>query len=359
VFTQIAILHNREIFILSVTVVALGLAYSASLFGLSLALGAFVAGIVVAESDLSHQILGDILPLRDIFSGLFFVSIGMLVDPLFVVQNLPHLLVAIALIIGVKGLVVSVIASVLGTRLRTAILVGAVLGQSAEFSFLLAEVGSEVGVVGADLFSLMLSAAAVSIVLSPWVLRASVPVADALNRWFHSTGRSSVEAEEVGVEVDGHAIICGAGRVGRVIRHALTGRADFVVIEEDARVVQILRRKGVQVVQGDATTAAVLLRAGIEHARVLFVAIADPIAVRQVVGFTREHRPELPIIVRTHSETERRFLSEMGVDEVVLGEHELALEMARHGLAIAGVPDDEVAQTINYLRRNPVPNPPE
>lgn len=356
-FTQIAQLRNREAFVLSVGVVALGLAYSASLFGLSLALGAFVAGIVVAESDLSHQILGDILPLRDIFSGLFFVSIGMLVDPVFVFQNIPLLLVTVALIVVVKSAVIAVIAVRLGTNPRTAVLAGAILAQSAEFSFLLAQVGADQGVVSANQFSLMLAGAAVSIVLVPWVFSGSIPLANAVHRRAIGAQSDAIDASEVPPEVDGHAVICGAGRVGRVIRRALRGRTSLVVIEEDPRVVQILRRKNVQVVQGDATTPAVLQRARLDDAKVLFVAIANPIAVRQIVGYVQEHYPLLPVIVRTHTEAERRYLSERGVEEVVLGENELALEMARHGLALVGASTDDIADTIDNLRRNPVPNP--
>jgi monovalent cation:H+ antiporter-2, CPA2 family len=355
-FTQIATLRNREVFVLAVGVVALGLAYSASLFGLSLALGAFVAGIVVAESDLSHQILGDILPLRDIFAGLFFVSVGMLVDPMFVIDNMPLVLMTVVLVVVVKGGVVAGLAALLGARTRTAIIAGAILGQSAEFSFLLAQLGTAVGVVDQDLFSLMLGGAAMSIVLAPGVVGAGVPIANAVQAR-RSVAALEPDAPDVTPPADvGHAVICGSGRVGRVIRRALTGRVEFVVIEEDPRVVQILRRKGIRVIQGDASTPAVLGRAGLDHARVLFVAIANPITARQIVSHAQQRHPHMPIIVRTHSEAERRYFSEQGVEEVVLGEHELALEMARHGLAIAGVAADDVDSTINHLRRNPVPN---
>lgn len=356
-FTQIATLRNREVFILAVGVVALGLAYSASLFGLSLALGAFVAGIVVAESDLSHQILGDILPLRDIFAGLFFVSIGMLVDPMFVVENIPLVLLTVLLIVVVKGGIATGLAAMLGARTRTAIIAGAILGQSAEFSFLLAQLGSSVGVVDQDLFSLMLGGAAVSILLAPGVVGVGIYAGNALGRR-RTADHEDHDVADVTPPADvGHAVICGAGRVGRVIRRALTGRVEFVVIEEDPRVVQILRRKGVRVIQGDASTPAVLSRAGLNHARVLFVAIANPIAARQIVSHAQQRYPDLPIIVRTHSEAERRYFAGQGVEEVVLGEHELALEMARHGLAVAGVASDDVDSTIDHLRRNPVPNP--
>jgi monovalent cation:H+ antiporter-2, CPA2 family len=356
-FTQIATLRNREVFVLAVGVVALGLAYSASLFGLSLALGAFVAGIVVAESDLSHQILGDILPLRDIFAGLFFVSVGMLVDPMFVIANIPLVLLTVFLVVVVKGGVVAGLAALLGARTRTAIIAGAILGQSAEFSFLLAQLGTAVGVVDQDLFSLILGGAAMTIVLAPGVVGAGVPFANAVQAR-RSAAALEPDAPDVTPPADvGHAVICGSGRVGRVIRRALTGRVEFVVIEEDPRVVQTLRRKGVRVIQGDASTPAVLGRAGLDHARVLFVAIANPITARQIVSHAQQRHPDVPIIVRTHSEAERRYFSEQGVEEVVLGEHELALEMARHGLAIAGVAADDVDSTIVHLRRNPVPNP--
>jgi CPA2 family monovalent cation:H+ antiporter-2 len=347
-FERVAGLRNRELFVLAVGVVALGLAYTASLFGLSLALGAFVAGVVVGESDLSHQILGEVLPLRDIFAGLFFVSVGMLVDPRFVATHIPLLLITVALIVPVKGLLCAGLAALLGTRTRTAVLAGAALAQSAEFSFLLARVGNDLGVVSPTVFSLMLSGAAVSIVLAPSVYGGAQALADRLPQ-------PAVEADPAdrmpAPALRGHAVICGYGRVGEVVGSMLRGRAPFVVIEEDPRIVAHLREAGAEVIQGNAALSVVLERAELRSARVLVVAIPDPVTARQVVDQARALAPDLDVVVRTHSEIERQYLLDRGVSEVVLGEWELALELTRHALLAVGLSPGEIEATIQTKRR--------
>lgn len=309
-----------------------------------------MAGIVVGESDLSHQILGDILPLRDIFAGLFFVSVGMLVDPWFVLRNLPLLLVTLVLIVLAKGALVTLLSALLGTSARTAVLTGAILAQSAEFSFLLASVGAELGAVSPTVFSLMLAGAAASIVLLPGVYRVSLPLA----AWLQSRSPATPSVEVHGApsepELQGHVVICGYGRVGQVIGSALQSRSSFIVIEEDPRRVLQLRDQGVSVIQGNAAIPAVLERAGLARAQALIVAIPDPVAVRQIVDYARQHHPPLPVIARTHSEDERRFLLGRGAEEVVLGEHELALEMAHHALALVNVNAAEAQGAIHQLR---------
>ncbi|MGH2557663.1 MAG: cation:proton antiporter [Thermomicrobiales bacterium] len=351
-FEQVAELRNREVFVLTIAVVALGLAYSASFFGLSLALGAFVAGVVVGESDLSHQILGEILPLRDIFAGLFFVSIGMLVDPGFVLRNLPLVLATLGLIVLAKGALVSFLAKALGTPTRTAVLTGAILAQSAEFSFLLARVGTDVGAVTPTVFSLMLAGAAASIVCLPGVYRGALPLAASLEGWRPlPVGSGPLPGDpqpEAGPR--GHAVICGYGRVGRVIGAALRPRFNFVVIEDDPRIVRSLRDQGLTAIQGNAAIPGVLERGNPARARLLVVALPDPIATRQVVDYVRGHYPRLDIVVRTHSEAEREFLINRGVSEVVLGEWELALEMTRHALGRFGVGTLETQGLIQRLR---------
>jgi CPA2 family monovalent cation:H+ antiporter-2 len=358
-FSRVATLRNREVFILTVAVVALGLAYGASFFGLSLALGAFVAGVVVSESDLSHQILGEILPLRDIFAGLFFVSVGMLVDPAFVVRNLPLLLLTLALIVPVKGALVALLAWWMGTTTRTAVLTGAILAQSAEFSFLLARVGEDVDAVSPTVFSLMLAGAATSIVLLPGVYRGALPSAAALGRRNPSLRAQTVDHPQPVPDParSGHAIICGYGRVGRVVGQVLGRRFSVVAVEEDPRVVVRLREQGVPAIHGNAAIPAVLEQANPGRARVLVLALPDPVATRQVVHYVRECHPRLDMVVRTHSEAERRFLLERGVDEVVLGEWELALEMTRHALHRFGVGTLEVQDLIQRLRRQVPPGP--
>jgi CPA2 family monovalent cation:H+ antiporter-2 len=351
-FAKVAALRSREVFVMTVAVVALGLSYGASFFGLSLALGAFVAGVVVSESDLSHQILGEVLPLRDIFAGLFFVSVGMLVDPGFVARNLPLLLLTLLLIVAIKGGIVAALAWWLSTPTRAAVLTGALLAQSAEFSFLLARVGEDVDAVSPTVFSLMLAGAAASIVLAPGVYVGAKPLAAALgDRRPALRSVAVLDPPAADPAPSGHAIICGYGRVGSVVGQAIGRRFRFVAIEEDPRVVELLRRQEVRVVQGNAAIPMVLEQANPARASVLVVALPDPVATRQIVDYVRERYPRLDVVVRTHSAAERRLLIERGVEEVVLGEWELALEMTRHTLRRFGVGTLEAQELIQRLRR--------
>jgi CPA2 family monovalent cation:H+ antiporter-2 len=351
-FERVAELRNREIFVLTVGAVALGLAWTSTLFGLSLALGAFVVGVVVSESDLSHQILGEVLPLRDIFAGLFFVSVGMLVDPGFIFANLPLLLLTSVLIVLVKGPLSAAIAWVMGTPTRTAVLAGAALAQCAEFSFLLARVGRDVGAISSTGYSLMLAGSAVSIMMLPTTYRLAIPVADALQarRPAYRLDSVATPGGEVAPRLRGHAVICGYGRVGAVIGHVLRRRFTVVAIEEDVRVVRALRAQEMPVVRGNAAMPAVLRQARLERARALVVAVPDPLVTRQVVDIARAMNPRLRIIARTHSEAERQWLLGRGVDSVILGEWELALEMALHALRGFGVGSIEAEAIVQRLR---------
>jgi CPA2 family monovalent cation:H+ antiporter-2 len=342
-FEWLARLRNRELFVLAVASVALGTAYASTLFGVSLALGAFVAGLAIGESELSHQVLAEIAPLRNVLAGLFFVSIGMLVDPMFIGTHVPLVLLAILLMVVVKAIVVGGSAALMGSPLRTAILVGVALAQSGEFSFLLARLGLESGSLTADAFNLILSGAAISIVLTP-------PLQAVGGRVVRRLERSMTRGVEVGEAVTArrHAIICGYGDVGRVIGAALARRDfSFVAIDHDPRVVRSMREKGISALLGSADNPIVLDRAGLERARVLVVALPDALAARQIVEYARRGWPRLDIVARTHSEDEMRQLQTMGVNEAVSGEIELALEMARHTLRRFGV---SAAETLAILQ---------
>ncbi len=212
-FEWVAALRNRELFILMVTLVALGTAHASTFFGLSLALGAFIAGVVVGESDLSHQILGDVMPVRDIFSGLFFISVGMLVNPFAVVENPVVALLVLGLIVVAKGAMSALIPMLFGYSARAALLTGVTLAQSAEFSFLLARLGTDLGIVSQSSFSLMLGGVAASMALSPFLHQAAAPLA----RWLGKRVPSSALVERpVGEDpakrLRGHAIVCGYGQ---------------------------------------------------------------------------------------------------------------------------------------------------
>lgn len=351
-FERVAALRSREVFVLTVAAVALGTAFSASLFGLSLALGAFVAGVVVGESDLSHRILGELMPIRDIFAGLFFVSVGMLVNPAFAVQHFGLLLLTVVLIVVVKVLLVTGIITFAGYHYRPAIMAAVALGQCAEFSFLLARLGADLGAIGQAAFSVMLTGSVASIVLVPSLQRAAPSVGSWVEQRVPAP-RRKVASSVPGVtpELRGHAVICGFGWVGRTVASALTRRDfPFSVIDEDQGVVRRFREQGGIALLGNAANPALLEQVNLPRARVLVIAIPDPLATRQIVDHAREINPNLEIIARTHNLAERDYLEEHGVAKGVVGQIELALELTQHTLRRFGVSVTETLAIISGLR---------
>ncbi len=351
-FEHVALLRSREVFVLSVVAVALGTAWVAELFGLSLALGAFVAGILVGESDVSYQALGELAPMRDVFAGLFFVSVGMLVDPEFVVAALPLVLVGLVLIVPVKGLVSGIIAAAFRLPMRTSLLVGVGLAQSAEFSFLLARLGVDLGVVGPQMFGLLMSAAAASIVMAPWLHQAAPAALRAVEARTAGARPDTAPAPAERLQRGRYVIICGFGRIGRVIGAALEGRGfPYVAVEQDPRVARALRQRGIVVVQGTAENPRILERAGLAHAQVLVATLPDSLALRQVIDHARRINPRVPIVARARTAADREFFRERGVQEIVSAELEAALEMARFTLARLGVSAAETGAIVQGLRR--------
>jgi CPA2 family monovalent cation:H+ antiporter-2 len=357
VLEQIARLRSREVFVLSVVAVALGMAYLSEFFGLSLALGAFLAGLLVSESEISHHILGELAPLRDVFAGIFFVSVGMLVDPAFVVGAFGLVVVAVVLVVVLKGAFITGLSRLLGIPGRTAFLAGLALAQAGEFSFLLARLGVDAGAVGDEMFSLMLASAGVSIALAPSLAKAAPGI---MRTWDARVGgRAAARAaeaqalQEVRVAPEGrYVVLCGYGRVGRLVGDALERRGfPYLVIEVDSRICRGLREQHIPVIQGLAESSHTRDRANLGQARALIVTLPDPFALQQVVHHVRRDFPRLPIIARARTAAERDFLQREGVGEIVVAETEVALEMARYTLGRLGVSGAEIQAIITGLRR--------
>ncbi len=349
---RIAALRNREIFILAVATIALGLAYSATFFGLSLALGALVAGIIASESELAHHILGSIAPLRDIFAGIFFVSVGMLLDPVVVLNHLPLVLLILLLIVVVKGFLTSGFTRLFQPSLRTAVLVGGSLATAGEFSFLLARLGVDLGVLTVDVFSVMLAGAAGSILVAPPLQAGIEP---AMRWWERRRPASSLsvlpELNNADQELRGHAVIYGYGRVGQVIADTLRRRNfSFVVVDNDLRVVQQARAQGVLALLGEADNPVLLEQVRLERARALVVAIPDPLSTRLLVDYALRINPQLEIVARALNAAERTVLASQGVTETVVGELELAFEMTRFTLRRFGVSTLEAQAVVQRMR---------
>ncbi len=349
-FELLASFRRRELFTLGVVALTLGTAAVGSLFGISLALGAFLAGTLIADSDLSHQVMGEAIPFRDVFAGLFFVSIGMLVDPGLIVSNLPVMLVLLVLIGPVKGALVTALGAAFRYPLRTTALAGILLAQSAEFSFVLARIGTEAGVLSEEHFGLLLSSAALTIILAPAAYQHGRPLVERVERRLGAAEEVAPPAEDTGNRRI--AVILGYGRVVRLVAAALQRRGfAFTVVDESAHAVREAREAGITAVRGSVENRVVLERVPFDRATVLVVAVPDPVSTRFVVDTIRRAHPRLPIVARTHSQSERAVLRQLGATVVVVGEVELGLEMTRFTLRQFGVSGPELTALIEGLRR--------
>jgi CPA2 family monovalent cation:H+ antiporter-2 len=339
---QIARAGSRELFTLCVIAAAVGIAYSsAELFGISFALGAFFAGMVMRESPLSHRAAEESLPLRDAFSVLFFVSVGMLFDPNVIIDEPFKLLVVLAIIVIGKSLAAFFLVLLFRYPLNTALTVSASLAQIGEFSFILANLGVSLGILPTEGQSLILAGAIISIALNPLVFRAIEPA----QAWIRSRSKLAQTLERpddplavLPMTVDlnrltGQVVLVGYGRVGRRIGEALTAKGiSFVVAEENREIVEQLRKDGIPAVSGDAADPAVLIQAHIQRARMLVIATPDTLDVRRMVEIARTVNPRIETVVRTHSEEEAGLLEKENAGKVFLGEHELARAMIHHVL---------------------------
>jgi monovalent cation:H+ antiporter-2, CPA2 family len=339
---QIARTGSRELFTLCIIAAAVGIAYgSAELFGVSFALGAFFAGMVMRESPLSYRAAEESLPFRDAFSVLFFVSVGMLFDPYILIVEPIHVITVVAIILFGKSLAAFFLVLLFRYPLNTALTVSASLAQIGEFSFILAGLGISLGLLPKEGQSLILAGAIISIALNPLVFRAIEPA----QAWIRSRSKLAQTLERpddplavLPMSVDlnrltGQVVLVGYGRVGRRIGEALTKNGiSFVVAEANREIVEKLRKIGIPAVSGDASEPAVLIQAHIQRARMLVIAIPDTLDVRRMIEIARTVNPRIETVVRTHSEEEAVLLEKETVGKVFLGEHELALAMTRYVL---------------------------
>jgi CPA2 family monovalent cation:H+ antiporter-2 len=362
---QVAREGSQEMFTLGVLAVALGIAFASSaVFGVSLALGAFLAGAVVGETDVSHKAAADALPLRDAFAVLFFVSVGMLLDPAYLLANpLPVLAVVALVVVGKSAAAIGIVAA-LGYPVRTGLTVAAGLAQIGEFSFILATLGVGLGVLPREAYQLVVAGALISITLNPIMFAMVDPIdgwlkaRPALRRRIERGGGPLARPAPADAPMSGHAVICGWGRVGRTVARALEARGfAYVVIEEHRRTVEGLRERGIQALYGDVANADLLRHAGVERARVLVFAAYDPPAAEFAVEHSRRVNPRIEIVARVETPEESKRLLDRGASQTVEGERELAVQMARYTLRRFGVTSREVEAITQGLRRRPEPSP--
>jgi CPA2 family monovalent cation:H+ antiporter-2 len=337
---------SRELFTLCVISAAVGIAFvSTALFDVSFALGAFFAGMMMRESELSHRAAEESLPLRDAFAVLFFVSVGMLFDPSVIVEQPWHLLTVVLIVVVVTPIAAVSIVLLFRYPLHTALLVGASLAQVGEFSFILAALGVSLGMLTMQGQSLIVAAALLSIAVNPLIFAAIDP----LNRWmprhFRLIRRLELKSDSLAElpattgerYLASQVVIVGYGRVGKRIAKSLSERGiPFVIAEQNRERVSELRRNNAAAVFGDAALPSVLIQAHIAKASMLIIAVPDTVSVRKMAETARALNPNIEIAIRTHDEEEANLLSQEGVGVVFFGENELASAMIRHVLSRIG-----------------------
>lgn len=344
VLWQITKTGSRELFTLCVVAAAVSIAYgSAALFGVSFALGAFFAGMVLRESEFSQRAAEQTLPLQDAFAVLFFVSVGMLFEPNVLVEMPMHVLATVAIIVFGKSIAAMALVLVLGYPLRTALVVSASLAQIGEFSFILGGLGVALGILPKEGLSLILAGALISIALNPLVFSAIDPAQRFLTRRFAFLRRLEPEANPLAQlpmsteakYLSKQVVLVGWGRVGKRIAATLTEQGvPFVVAEQNRDYVKALRAQNIPAVWGDATEPAVLIQAHIRDAKALAIATPETVDVRRMIETARALNPQIEVVIRSHSVEEADRLESEGAGKVFVGEHELANSMAAHVLNV-------------------------
>jgi CPA2 family monovalent cation:H+ antiporter-2 len=330
---------SRELFTLCVIAVAVGIAYAAAaIFGVSFALGAFFAGMVLSKSALSHRAAEESLPLRDAFSVLFFVSVGMLFEPAMLIQEPVRVLVVVAIIMLGKTLAAFLLVLAFRYPLNTALTVSAGLAQVGEFSFILAGLGVSLNLLPIEGQNFILAGALISIALNPLMFHAIEPVQE----WIRSRSKLARAMERTGDPLaelpptidqkllTEHVLLVGYGRVGRRIGEALKARGiPMVVAEQNRETVERLRQQNIPAVSGDAADPAVMIQAHVARARMLVIAVPDALRARKMIEIARMLNPDIETVVRVHSEEEEAIFQKERIGQVFMGEHELALAITR------------------------------
>lgn len=352
---EIARTRNQELFLLVVILTCFGVAWLVSFTGISLAIGALLAGLIISGSEYSHQAASLVLPFRDIFTSFFFISVGMLVDVHFLVENLWLVTFLIVIAIVAKALLATAAPLALGYPLRTAVMTGLALAQVGEFSFIIAQSGFDSGILPAETYQTFLIVALITMALTPFVISTGQPVAGRICRLpaLARVARGTCSTDDNGTRVpkSDHLVIIGYGVTGRnLARTASQAGIPYNIIELNPDLVMAARKDGESVVFGDATAEGVLSHAGVPSARIVVVGINDPVATRRIVSLCRKLNPALSIIVRTRYISEAGALNAEGADEVIAEEFETSVEIFTVVLHKYFVPRDKIDAFVSDVR---------
>lgn len=351
-FDAVARQKSPELFMLNVLLVVVGLSWLTSLAGLSLALGAFVGGMLIAETVYRHQVEADVRPFRDVLLGLFFVTIGMLLDVGYVAHNLVAVLVALALLVLAKGGIVMALTLVMKNSLEVGLRTAVQLAQAGEFGFVILELASNGGLVPKGVFQVTMAAMLLSMMVAPLL------IARAAGLGKHLTGREFASRADVAhkvavrsMAISEHVILCGFGRTGQNLAHFLEGESiPFIALDVDTTRVQEAASAGENVVFGNADRREVLLAAGVSRARAVVVTFSDQLAAERTLETVRNLRPGIPVIVRAQDESQIERLKSLGATEVVPEVLEGSLMLAAQTLAEVGIPLDRTLAQVRSAR---------
>jgi CPA2 family monovalent cation:H+ antiporter-2 len=347
---RVAAWSSRELFLISVVAIGLGVGYATYLVGLSFAFGAFVAGLVLSQSEYSHQALADVEPLRDVFAMLFFVSVGMLLDPAFLLENAGTVALVVLLVFAVKGIIFAGTVRAFGYGNIIPFAVGLGLFQVGEFSFVIARVGVSAEAISQRSYSIMLTTAVITMSLTPFAMRLAPLLYGRWRERFPRETLSSFNVPERGLR--NHVVIAGYGRVGSFVARLLARlEQPFVVVDSNPGQGERARDSGYPVVYGDAGAEPVLEAAGVRRARLVIVTVPDPVGARLVVERVRSINPNLHVVARSTTVDQLEELGRLGVYEAVHPESEAGLELGRQALSHLGVAAGDVQRFADEVRR--------
>ena len=359
ILRQVGKLKSTEVFLLTVVLLFLGISFVTSLFGLSLALGAFIAGMVLADSDYSHQAAAEILPFRDVFNSLFFVSIGLLLSVGALIENFSTVLLWVVFVVAGKTLIIWMVVQLLGFPQRVSAMTALGLAQIGEFSFVLAKAGRGVDLLPDTDYQSFLAASIISMIATPFLIAAAPSFGEFMQRVFKD--KKDEDLLEIGEEdihvtssggLNNHVIIVGYGLNGRNLARVLRAvLVPYTVLDLNAETVRQAKEKGEKINFGDATRREVLHAAHIEEANALVLAMSDPQAARRTVRQARQMNENLYIVVRTRYIAEITELLELGADEVIPEEFETSIEIFARVLQRYGVPRHTIESQIEAIRR--------
>ncbi len=357
--SRVAATRSQEMFLIIVVVLCMGIAVLTWWAGLSLALGAFAAGLIISSSPFGLQAVGSVLPMRDLFTSLFFVSIGMLIDPYYVWDHPGLVLAATGIVLGVKFLTTGGAVLLLGHGLKVAAASGLALMQMGEFSFVLSRLGVKSGLLQQDIYNLFLTTAVLTMIMAPFLLNAGFRLGDRAPAWLAAIGVGRLwagswrkETENKASKPPAEVLVVGLGPAGRkVVKAAQLAGIAYRVVEMNPRTVRRETDAGLDIVYGDACNPTVLEHAGLTKARVLVISMGDSLITRKITAAARSLNPAVYIIARTRWEHEVEELKGLGADEVVPEEFETSLQIFASVLRHLLVPEGEIAPLLAQLRK--------